>query len=131
MSIEQDRNTATDALNKLMVAKGDAQRKMNAAANKLRRQARDQQDQAIRRQMERQANTIARKAIDLNQENFRLMHTRNRILRSQSLSGVLSQLRALVGDAKQTVQSMQQVSQILGAAADLINMIRRFAALIV
>ncbi len=130
MSIAQDRRKAVDALNAIIVAKGAAQKKMRALTLDLRKRAKTEPDAAMRKQMNDLATQIALQAVELNRENFRLAHARNRILVSMSLSGVLSQLRGLTRDAEKAVERMEALAKVLGAAADMINIIRRFAALV-
>ena len=131
MSIDTDRKAAAGALDDLLVFKGQAQRTLNAQANALRAQAKNETDKPIRKALERQANEIARQAIALNRENLRILHVRNRILKSMSLAGALNDLRKLTEDAQKVVEHMKNISESIGAVTDLISIIVRFSKLVV
>ncbi|WP_370230690.1 hypothetical protein [Cognatishimia sp.] len=133
MPLNPVNQAALDQLNKLVLAKADAQLSLREHASKLRKEAKKAgklNDFAKRDALNLEAAKISNQAIALNQQNLRLFSTRNKILNSESLADHTGELRDVADQAEVATEQIEDVAKAIEQTAALITFIIKFAGLV-
>jgi hypothetical protein len=75
------------------------------------------------------ASALSRQATRLNQQNFRILHTRRKLQATESLNDALNKLRAITADAQRVEADLRQGAELLASAATLVQIITRLSGL--
>lgn len=75
------------------------------------------------------ASALAREAIKLNQQNFRILHVQRKLRAEVAVNAALEKMRTIASDAREVEEQIRRGAELLGQARTLVQIIVRLSSL--